>query len=81
VKSHFACCGPVRPPFFAVGRRGDALARAGFFVTSLLTLLRSATIILAVIWQDSFKTKEYAMRLHQYRLLYFSFFMFVPIGD
>ena len=31
-------------PFFAVGRRGDALARAGFFVTSLSTLFRSATI-------------------------------------
>ena len=30
-------------PFFAVGRRGDALARAGFFVTSLSTLFRSAT--------------------------------------
>ena len=25
--------------------------------------------------------KEYAMRLHQDRLLYFSFFMFVPLGD
>ena len=25
--------------------------------------------------------KEYAMRLHQDRLLHFSFFMFVPLGD
>ena len=71
-KSNFLVANSFVPLLCGRAEGGRACA-CWFLCYQSVNPLSFCHLQLTVIWQDSFKTKEYAMRLHQYRLLHFSF--------